>query len=189
MPADDALEHLAHLHSRVSLWAPDVQADAGPGDRRNHSFLGLLPARDSPRHRAPPPPALRAPPPQPASAPAGQPSLGSGPAQLSLPARENEQGWGRNRRPRAGGVRFPQRAAGLLAAAAAAAAAGGGGREVAARAGWRRAAGRGLRPVAPKRACRQHGGVAGQAGLPAPAAGAVHARLLPDAASQCQEAP
>lgn len=43
-------------------------------------------------------------------------------------------------------------------------------------------------PVAGGRACRQHGGAAPQAELRAQPAGAVRPRMLPDAASHCQEA-
>lgn len=56
-------------------------------------------------------------------------------------------------------------------------------REGPAGAGWWRAVGRRLRPLAGGRACRQHGGAAGRAGLGARAAGAVHAGLLLNAAS------
>lgn len=98
--------YTSHTCTHDSPWALDTQAD-GPGDRcEGVQRPGPQPllswaTRSSGLPRAPAPSALRAPPPHSAAAPAGQPSLGSGPAQLSRPARENEQGRGRSRRPRA----------------------------------------------------------------------------------------
>lgn len=94
----------------------------------------------------------------------------------------SEQGREPQPAPRGGGVRSPQRAAGPLAAAAAAAASG---QAVPAH----RVVENGGAGAAGGRACRQHGGAANQAGLRAQDACALWAWILPDPASQCQEAP
>ena len=131
------------------------------------------PPRARPRRRRSPRPPLP-----------GSTRLGSRLRASLQPARERAgEGPASGRRPRAGGIRSPLRAAGPLAVAAAA-----GGREVPAPARGGGAAGRG-RGQWPRESLRQHGGAAGQAGLWAPAAGAVHAQLLPNAARRCQEAP
>lgn len=93
MPADDALAHLAHLHSRVTLWAQDVQADAGPGDVSNTPFLGYS------QHGTPPataphpgPPCARSrrsprPPPPPPVSPSSAPGPRSSPCRLARTSR------------------------------------------------------------------------------------------------------
>lgn len=182
--------YASHTCTHDSPWALDTQADtqADSAQGRNHSFSGLLAARDSPAPPPPPPCARprRTPRPPPPVSPRSAPGPRSFPGRLARTSRAGDRAGARGLRSRlsAAGGRAPS-----CGSSGPRPWPGGGGPEVVARAGGRRAAGPGLRPAASERACRQHGGAAGQAGLRAPAAGAVHAGLLPDATSQRQEAP